>query len=402
MNQSQQQNVSIMATIAVFCTFGLAMGSNAINPAMQTIIQHWAPMGVDVLTVRLMNTVPSLVVVFATILAGWLVGKYVSYRVMAIAGFAIFTIFGTLPAIFNDNFTFILVCRAFLGLGMGLVSPLGAALCFKFYDHQKAAAYVGYGAIVKNFVSIVMVAIAGVLCVMAWELTFYVYLIGIVGLVWVIMFMPEPAPVEQPHAAGEKLKRHIDSYVVIGSITMFVMMIVQFVVQISLSTWFDMLGVGGPGESAAALNFYTAAGIVASLLFGVMNKRIRRWVIPIGLLVGGIGGILVRIGASLPVLTAGVACVGFGFMLVTPAFVSGIGKRLDPASQALGTSIMLASINIGAFLNAYYQSALTAVFGEGYLAVGMTAIAVVFLALAVVYLFFDPMKLPTRHSGEQQ
>jgi|GEM_PF-663755 len=392
MENTRKESIGLAATCAIFATFALAMGATAINPAMQSMIQYWAPQGVSINSVRLMNTIPSLAVVVSTIFSGMVVGRRISYKAMAAIGFALFAFFGCLPAVMSSNFTLILVSRAIVGLGIGLVAPLGNTLVMQFFDKNRAAAFIGYGSVVKNIINIIMVWAAGILCIIGWQLTFWVYAIGIVGLIIVLFFMPEPAKAAAPQGTAAKPKRHLDSFVAITAITFFLTMLVAFPVQMNVSTWLDMLGAGTASDAGIVLSVYTLFGMIASLIFGVMFKRFGRYTIPVGYLVGGIGMLLIRFGGSLVPIACGMALAGFGFMFLTPAFFSFIGQRLDPSSRAFAISLSLAALNIGAFLATYYLMGLQAIFGDSYWAVSFLLPAIVYFVLGAIFLVYNPMK----------
>lgn len=98
--------------------------------------------------------------------------KKVKYRTLALTGCIIFTVSGTLPAIVGGSFAFILVTRALVGIGLGLMAPLGNALIIGLYEGQKQAAYLGYGTLLMNGGGIVLQMLGGALADVGWKTTF--------------------------------------------------------------------------------------------------------------------------------------------------------------------------------------------------------------------------------------
>ena len=115
---AQSVKPSAIGLIAIFAIFLITQAVAAVMPAMSQFIAYWGAKGVDQTTVALISTLPNIFLVIGMLIAGAVAGKKVSYKVLAITGSALFTVFGCLPALISDNFTIILVARALFGFGL--------------------------------------------------------------------------------------------------------------------------------------------------------------------------------------------------------------------------------------------------------------------------------------------
>ena len=164
---TEEKRISPIGTAAIMCLFLVSMGFTVVTPAMATLGAHYA--GKDVTWI---STLPTLFTVIATALAGSVMGKKVKYRTLAIAAGVLYLIGGCAPALF-DNYAGMLVCRAILGFGLGLMAPLGNALIVGNYKGQKQASLLGYGTLFMNGGGIILQMLGGALAEMNWQLVFW-------------------------------------------------------------------------------------------------------------------------------------------------------------------------------------------------------------------------------------
>jgi len=268
---TEKRKVSPLSTAAILSLSLIAMGVTAVTPAMATLAQHFA--GKDVSWI---STLPTLFVVIATIVAGSLMGKGVKYRTLAITACLLYLVGGCAPAFF-DSYSGTLICRAVLGLGLGLLSPLGNALIIGLYDGQKQASMLGYSTLCMNAGGIILQMLGGSLAEMGWNYTFYAHAFCLIGLV-MALFLPEPkkqAPVKNSQAAGPKEK--VSAMVWIIGILFMLFNILNYPIMMNISVLFEVRNAGGAAAAATSLSLFTVAGCVAGLVYGKIFQFLQRW-----------------------------------------------------------------------------------------------------------------------------
>ncbi|MCM8826672.1 MAG: MFS transporter [Candidatus Omnitrophica bacterium] len=165
------------------------MASAAISPALAKIKQAFP--NVDITTVKLVLTLPSLFIIPATLLTGWLVKK-IKKRVVLIIGLIIYALAG-IGGGFANTIGQLLFMRAIFGIGVGLIIPLSTSLIADFFEQEERTKMMGYSGSVSHFGGVVFLMLSGWLAVMSWRYAFYVYGFALLTLLIVIFWLPEPS-----------------------------------------------------------------------------------------------------------------------------------------------------------------------------------------------------------------
>ena len=341
---AEERKISGIGTAAIMSLFLVSMGVTVVTPAMATLGEHFA--GRDVSWI---STLPTLFVVIGTFLAGAIMGKKVKYRTLAIVASILYLVFGCAPALF-DNYAGMLVCRAFLGLGLGLMSPLGNALIIGNFKGQKQANLLGYGTLFMNAGGIILQMLGGALAEVNWQMVFWGHAFSIVALI-MAFFLPEPeAPAE---SAGPVVKEKMGKAVWIVAILFLLFNILNYPIMLNISTLFVIREAGGAAAAATSLSLYTVAGCVSGLLFGAIFKIAKRWCLALGYILCALGALLVYTQTAAVGMTIGLMLVGFGFSVIMPAFFAWVGLVTPPSTVAFATSLCLALMNLGGFFSGF-------------------------------------------------
>ena len=317
-------------------------------------------------------------------------GKKMKYRTLAILSGFLYVIGGCAPALF-DNYAGMLVCRAILGFGLGLMAPLGNALNVGNYKGQKQASLLGYGTLFMNGGGIILQMLGGALADVNWQLVFWGHAFGLIGL-FMAFFLPEPdAPAPAPEAAKSGKKEKMGKTVWVIAILFVLFNVLNYPVMLNISGLFVARQAGTAATAATALSMYTVAGCVAGLVFGTVFKFAKRWCVALGYILCGLGALCVYVGQNAVIMTLGLILIGFGFSTIMPAFFAWVGV-VTPASTVAGAiSICMAFTNLGAFISTFWLQFLDLVFGESVLS-GIMIEIVVFLIIGVIFLIYSPFR----------
>ncbi|SFB02314.1 Predicted arabinose efflux permease, MFS family [Acetitomaculum ruminis DSM 5522] len=404
----EYKKVSPLATLAIFSMALMGMGITVVTPAMQTLIAYWGPGGasgaeIPLTSIYMISTLPTLVMVPATLLAGAIAGKQVKFRTLAILGSALFVIGGCLPAVITNSFAMVIFGRVLFGIGAGLISPLGNALILGLYEPKTAASYLGYGTLLMNAGGIAFQYLGGVLSGMSWSMTFWGHGVAVIALI-MAFFIPEPPKVEAPAGAQEVKKEKMSPLIWITGAGFFLFNIGNYPLMMNLSSIFTAKGIGDGVAAATALSIYTVAGCVAGLIFGKVFATINRFAVPVGFLLAAVGQFFISMGTNVAMMSVGTACIGFGFSFVMPAFFAYIGMWTAPSTVALATSINLGLNSVSGFVCSYYLSGIVAKFSPeaiegvdglqypGFLYTEVYWAIAISIAMAVIFLVFNPLK----------
>jgi len=382
---AEKKKLSTLSTAAILAMFVVQMGYTVVTPAMATLAKHFE--GKDISWI---STLPTLFVVLATFAAGSLMSRGVKYRTLAIVASLLYFIGGCAPALF-DNYAGTLVCRAILGLGIGLINPLGNALVLGLYEGQKQASMLGFGTLFMNAGGIAFQMLGGGLAEINWNLTFWGHAFCAIGLL-MAFFLPEPEKVQKTDRTTPTIKKEkIGSGVFLIAILFLLFNMLNFPIMMNVSILFEMREAGGATAAATALSLFTVAGCVAGFLYGAIFKVAKRWCLTLGYALAGFGAMVIFFGNSAVIMSIGLMMVGFGFSVIMPTFFAWAGLVTPPATVAVAISVILALMNFGGFLSSFWLKFLLAVFGESIHSAIIVEI-IVFLATAVVFVIYNPLK----------
>ena len=94
---------------------------SAILPSMLGYFNSYSPSQVDILI-----SIPSFAIMIMILVNTWLAG-YLNERLMITGGLLLLSISGTAP-LFFQNYTFVLISRILLGLGIGLINSRAVSM----------------------------------------------------------------------------------------------------------------------------------------------------------------------------------------------------------------------------------------------------------------------------------
>ncbi|KNZ43642.1 hypothetical protein AKG39_00295 [Acetobacterium bakii] len=363
------------------------MGVGTITPAIANIAAAFPD--VPFTTLLLVSTLAVLVSVPATLISGRLAGTVVKYKTLLIIGMVLFIAGGIAPYFMvTSSFAAILAVRAVFGIGLGIVTPLGAALIIAFFDGEARAKMMGLSGVVANIGGILFQLLGGVAAASSWELAFLVHGLGIITFI-LILFLPEPAKV--PAQAAGETKPKLPGSVFGFAFAIFFMLILVYPMLVNMSTIIAVTGLGGAPEAALVLTMFTVGGMVSGLIFAKVFGIFKKNTLAVGLGLLAVAMASIGLGNTIIFMYIGTTVAGIGFSFILPTVFMDLGAAVHPSQMATASGIIMASMNVGGFCSAYFFAFLAGIMGMTEVIkfpfyVSMTAFAVA----AVAYLFIKP------------
>lgn len=162
------------------------MASAAISPALGSIASHFSD--VNPILIKFIITVPSLFIIISSMLFKRL-SKHLTIKQLAILGTTLYTVGGVLAGI-ASNIYVMLILRAILGIGVGILMPLSTGLLAYFFNRDEQSKLMGYSSAMNNLGGVVATIVSGILANYNWRLSFFVYLIGVIVFVLICLYIP--------------------------------------------------------------------------------------------------------------------------------------------------------------------------------------------------------------------
>lgn len=192
------------------------MASAAISPALAKIRQAFP--GADITLVKLVLTLPSLLIIPFSLLGGWLVSRMKKKNILLIGLFIYFL--GGVGGGFAQSITQLLIIRGIFGIGVGLIIPLSISLIADFYEKEERAKMMGLSGSVSHFGGVVFLLLSGWLACISWRYAFGVYGLSLLIMFTVFFWLPEPESKTSAGLVKSKLPGGVYVCAMLGALMM--------------------------------------------------------------------------------------------------------------------------------------------------------------------------------------
>lgn len=248
---------------------------SAISPAVASIGLSYP--AVSSTAIGYVVTITAAFQAITAVVAGAVMGKKVKYRTLAIFSSALVVVSGCFPFFLQDGagFPLLLVSRALLGVGLGIIMPLSNALVLAaFSEENTRSKLIGSGNAMLNIGTIVTNLLGGFLCGFSWQTTFLVYALGAILLALSIFLMREPTHVQ---AEPDQKRRggKLPALAFLFILYFLLMCVVTQPVIVYSSTLLSEAGITNTMVPAMMTSVFSVGGIIVSLVFSGLFKRIR-------------------------------------------------------------------------------------------------------------------------------
>lgn len=374
---------TVVGILALFCT----MSEFAIlTPSIAAFSHHFV--GTDITTIMFANSITGIVSVPMGIASGAILHR-IGFKPAAIIGILVMSLGGAAPFLMPDimDYTPVIVSRVIVGLGLGIMFPVGNATIIAFFDGECRSRLLGLGITVQFVFNLIYTTAAGYLTEIGWNYSFLAYLIGLVPLVIALVWMPEAKPLvvggrEQGHAVKRKgaSKERVPKAVWGYALFALAAWTCVVTVQVVTSTVLDARGLAGPGEAALVINCCGVGSVLCGLVFPSLVKGFKTRLFGVAALLVVMGIIPCYLAESLPIYALGVFVLGFGGSAFFTAAQNAAGNIAPKSRVPLVSGIMTSMMNLGPFIGPYLFA--TAVVGMP--SMGNDAIFLVLLCIAIV------------------
>jgi predicted MFS family arabinose efflux permease len=181
--KSSQKNLTITILSLSLLT---VMAGAAVAPALDTIRIYFSDAN-QTLT-QMIISIPALFIVIMSFIFPKLCLHFRS-KGLLITGLILYVAGGSIAGIFS-NIYIVLFFRSLVGIGVGIIMPLSTGLLSFYYTKDKQDKLMGYSSAMNQLGGVISTLIAGLLASVSWRLSFLVYLIGLISIVFCVLFLP--------------------------------------------------------------------------------------------------------------------------------------------------------------------------------------------------------------------
>ena len=329
------------------CGLTSTIGMALVSPVLVDMAADFPDMTPT--TMGLIVTVPAFFLLPTNFAASWL-ARRVDRKLILLLGIALFLLGGIGPALpFITTVSGVMLCRAVLGLGMGLIMPIPATYISEFPPEERGKLF-SYSQCFNSILGAVIMAFVGPISVYGWQSAYLLHLVILPVAFFVVVGLPSTGSLqpEPQHQDGNQPsgRFHRDFYINCGSL--FFYMIAYITVLSYVSAYVDANNLGGAAFSSMVTSACTLFGAVGSLAVPLFMRRLGRWTGSVTLLIG-VAAYLIYAVPTQPTLLIGICLIGFTNCMYAIVASTKVTLSLPLSKVALGAAILNTAIFFGQF-----------------------------------------------------
>lgn len=368
------------------------MAGAAISPALGVIAEAFSEASST--TIKMMLTAPSIAIIPFTFIASFLTTKLPKKTIILLA-LCLFLI-GGVGAQFMPTMGLMILFRLILGAGVGLLMPLSQSLIYDYFTGEERTQMMGYNSAFSNFSGIATMLVAGWLARFCWRYAFYVYAIGILVFILILLFLPK-GEIKKVKQNEEKSKLPIS---ILGyALALGAIMLAYYSVATNIALYLKQSDLGGSVLAGIIVSLTTFGGMVTSLLLVQLVSILKKFLVPVMLLFMSIVFLLLAFTNSIPIVMLSVCFVGFGQGSLFPVITMKALDELKPNQTDKAIAIITSFIFIGQFLSPFILDTISKIANQTSIRFQFIVLSISIL-VSVMLIFINIWKKPVIKTGE--
>lgn len=357
--QSNKQNKKSLSVSILSLSLLTVMAGAAVAPALGVIKEYFAD--VNQLFVQMIISVPALFIVITNLFFPALCKRF-GAKTLVLGGLLLYTVGGCVAGAFN-NIWLVLLMRALVGVGVGIIMPLSTGLLAYYFRPEEQVRLMGYSSAMNQMGGVIATLLSGMLANISWRASFLVYLLGLLSIILCLLYLPNDrimtANGNQQKSAKSGVFREYFVYI----FAIFLLMSTFFIYPANFS--FETISEGVIPHKyiaviMASMDFIAFFGgllfVRARQLLGGKTKFLAPALFLLGYLllaaVGGWGGVLV-----------GSFLIGFANGAGIPFIISEASMKAGKAATTTVMPLISAALYLAQFVSPMLMSVVTSIFG---------------------------------------
>lgn len=366
MSEQTMHGKSLTASILSLSLLTVMAGA-AVAPALGVIHAHFADS--DQLFVQMIISVPALFIVITNFIFPKLCRLF-GAKTLVLIGLLLYTVGGCAAGAF-DNIFLVLIMRALVGVGVGIVMPLSTGLLSFYFRPEQQAGLMGYSSAMNQMGGVVATLLSGLLANVSWRASFLVYMMGLISIVLCLFYLPNDKIVREDAAKATDAEKPAASDKPAGVfranlvyiLAMFLLMSTFFIYPANFAMETASDGVISQQYIAVIMAGMDFVAFIGGLLFARVRMALggkTRLLAPLCFLFGY--ALLAVLGGWAGTLI-GSAFVGFANGAGIPYIMSEASMRAGKAAATTVMPLLSAALYLAQFVSPVLMSAVTVVFG---------------------------------------
>lgn len=367
--------------VLILPSFLAIMGGIVLVPVLPQMAREYAGTPNLPFLIQTILTIPSLIVVLCSPIAGVLGDRYGRKRLL-LGAMLIYSLLGLSP-LFLTSIYAVLASRVLLGVVEAAVLVLATTLLSDAFSGNARNRWLGYQIGGGALVAIPMLSASGYLGQFGWRLSFLIY-----GLPLVMMFLVLFIAKEREATADAAITttgfpwRHMG---IVGAVSLFAS-VSFFVLQLQQGLALSEIGVVSPERIGNLTALASIGAPVGTILFRFVAHRSPSFLLSWGFSAAAIGLLGVAF-AQVPGLTVAAIFVGLiGTNIILPTMLAWATDGLRHVYRARGIGIWQGIFAVGQFISAMIFGWSMAALGSAKMAFALVGASVALAALVTANL----------------
>lgn len=388
------KKLSAVGLITLFVAYSSAFAGSLISPVTASLMEELA--GSPVFGINFVISGAALIALVFNFITGF-ASRYISKKKLQIIGTLCYAV-GGLGLVFARGLVPWIIFRSLIGVSSGIVCvTIPAIICEIYIDISRRSRYLGLLNFVGSAVGMMFSLVGGFIAVSSsnWHNVFWLNLIAFAALFGAVFLIPDMgtdtgAGEEKKEDVNDKNKKFNKPYCVALIIGQILCNALFCVIYYLIDLYVVETEIGNSALTGTFSAVGTACAAIASVFFGTIYMRLKRWTAPLAWILVAVPYILLSL-----VTNAGVfiimGAVAFAFNSVSYVFYQTKLSELAPQSKvAMLMAISSAAAAAGMYLSPYIPEIVQGIFGVdtmqgSFLYLGL-ALAVC-AAVSVIFIF---------------
>lgn len=335
------------------------MAGAAVAPALGVIQAYFSD--TNPLFVQMIISIPAIFIVITNFIFPKLCRTF-GAKTLVIIGLLFYTAGGCAAGLFS-NIALVLVMRALVGIGVGIIMPLSTGLLAFYFPPRMQGKLMGQSSAMNQMGGVVATLLSGILAGFSWRASFLVYLMGLISIVLCGIFMPDEK-IQQQTEDGEKKKAgrvFRENYVYV--VGMFLLMTIFFIYPSNFAMETVADGVIPQQLIAVIMAMMDFVAFIGGLTF-VKARRVckgkTKYLAPVLFF---IGYLLMALPGGWAGTLTGSAMIGFANGAGIPFIISEASMKAGKSAAVTVLPLISSALYLAQFLCPVIMSAVTAVLG---------------------------------------
>ena len=345
-------SLPIKATLLIASTLTVMSGAT-IAPSLPAMQEYFSSVNNVELLVRLVLTIPALLIAFGGLFAGQLVDR-IGRKPLLIACALLYGLAGSSGFILNSLET-ILVGRALLGLAVAGIMTAVTTLIADYYTGQKRANFMGLQAAFMGLGGVIFLSVGGFIADLNWRFPFLIYLSAWIILIAIALFLYEADRnadlLKENSLEADKPKMPLGVLALIYGVALFYM-VIFYLIPVQLPFYLKSLGIENASAAGLAIAGSTLASSISSLGYGYIKQYLGYVRIAVvAFATAAVGYLAIGIAAAYNLVLLGLIIAGFGFGLLMPNLNVWLSSIIPDALRGRALGGLTTFFFLGQFLS---------------------------------------------------